>query len=170
MTTFSLLFSSPFSWLPCAISPPCKFASLALKRPYFLWARSSTPKILRYGCCNVNQKMHIGNQGANSGFILSLRYAALFLSLRFCFALRCAARRASGRKEVSAFTRTHRYGFAYARLHGGLTSGRAYGARSMGRLEMRGPADAISHVCEMRCGCWYSRFLAALGMTIAEIP
>jgi hypothetical protein len=51
-----------------------------------------------------------------------------------------------------------------------LTSGRAYGARSMGRLEMRGPADAISHVCEMRCGCWYSRFLAALGMTIAEIP
>jgi hypothetical protein len=63
MTTFSLLFSSPFSWLPCAISPPCKFASLALKRPYFLWARSSTPKILRYGCCNVNQKMHIGNQG-----------------------------------------------------------------------------------------------------------
>jgi hypothetical protein len=114
-----LLFSSPFSWLPCAISPPCKFASLALKRPYFLWARSSTPKILRYGCCNVNQKMHIGNQGhyrpaicqdgrmvrfllscdlsCGSAFIMSLRCAELFW-------LRCAAR-ASGRKEISALRR-----------------------------------------------------------------
>ena len=118
MTTFSLLFSSPFSWLPCAISPPCKFASLALKRPYFLWARSSTPKILRYGCCNVNQKMHISNLSHQRAIPVLFRHSAtlgLFLSLR------CAARRASGRKEVSAFTRTHRYGFAYARLHSGLT-------------------------------------------------
>jgi len=84
--------------------------------------------------------------GANSGFILSLRCVGLFCHSAFVLSLRCAARRASGRKEVSAFTRTHRYGFAYARLHGGLTSGRAYGARSMGRLEMRARANAIPHV------------------------
>jgi len=99
MTTFSLLFSSPFSWLPCAISPPCKFASLALKRPYFLWARSSTPKILRYGCCNVNQKMHIAIRGTKGQIpVLLCRSAALrfclvaSLMLRFVFGapLRCA--------------------------------------------------------------------------------
>jgi len=109
MTTFSLLFSSPFSWLPCAISPPCKFASLALKRPYFLWARSSTPKILRYGCCNVNQKMHIAIRGTKGQIpVLLCRSAALrfclvaSLMLRFVFGapLRCATGPPAGRKYL----------------------------------------------------------------------
>ena len=78
--------------------------------------------------CDRNEKEGSSQKVPESTSLLAKMFLCGFA---FIMSLRCAARRASGRKEISVVTLTHGSGFAYARLHRGLTSHRAYGAWSM---------------------------------------